>query len=633
MSAGPAPRSSHLSGRWLRTSAFALRLTVCFFFITLATTFVGVFEPNGIENVFLWTANGLLLAYLLLAPRWRWPAYLLCGFLAMELGSALIHEPWRVSLLFNVLNNLEVLIAALLMRGRSAQLPRFTDPGYLLRFIGFAVLTAPVLMASLYAGIAAFWPHGAPLDAFLKWTEADCLGIAIVTPIFVAIFQSDFRDGQWWRQSWTYLALTAAVSIAAFSQIRVPLVFLIYPLLVVVALHVDLGPAALALLEVAAVGSWFTGRGEGPFVAVGYIHNAGPSFHLQLFVVAGVFILYSISVVIERQKTTERRLQEIVTLHKLVTENSRDVIILADFHGHRSYVSASAESMAGWKREEILAHRSLEMVHPQDLPKAEAIVGELRSGSEGGLIEIRVRKKNGDYLWVEAALRVVRDPATGAPSGILNTVRDISERKRAEQQLQEAYRAVEAMAMTDGLTGLANRRHFDQYLGSEWRRAMRERQPLTLLMIDVDFFKPYNDTYGHTRGDSCLKQIAEACQDVVARPGDLVARFGGEEFTVILPNTASEGGWQVALEICEAVRRRKLPHRGNPGGIVTVSIGCATAVPQFGKHAFNLIEWADTALYKAKQNGRDQVCGGNRTEGNKEDGQIFALPKDAAKAG
>ena len=155
--------------------------------------------------------------------------------------------------------------------------------------------------------------------------------------------------------------------------------------------------------------------------------------------------------------------------------------------------------------------------------------------------ECRVESKRRILFGSRLHLRLVRDPETGAPSGILNVVRDVSERKQAEQKLQEAYNAVEALAITDALTGLANRRRFDQYLTSEWRRSMRNHQPLSLLMLDVDQFKSFNDTYGHQRGDNCLKQIAEACMDVVARPGDLVARFGGEEFVVVLPNTQNEG--------------------------------------------------------------------------------------------
>jgi diguanylate cyclase (GGDEF)-like protein/PAS domain S-box-containing protein len=372
--------------------------------------------------------------------------------------------------------------------------------------------------------------------------------------------------------------------------------------------------AAVALLEIATAGNWFTIRGQGPFHAQGFIHPVGPNILLQLYIVAGIFIIYCISVVMEQQKATERKLQEIVSLHRLVTDNSRDVIIVADFNGHQSYVSAASESMSGWKPEEVLARDSLDLVHSKDQNKAMAAVQELRSGAEGAMVECRVQMKTGGYIWVEACLRVVHDPETGIPIGILITVRDISERKRSEQELQGAYRAVETLALTDGLTGLANRRRFDQYLAAEWRRGLRDKLPLSLLMLDVDLFKEYNDTYGHQRGDSCLKQIAEACLDVVSRPGDLVARFGGEEFVVILPNTKSAGAMQVANEICEALRNRRLPHTGSLPGIITISIGCATLVPEFGKRAPQLIAMADHALYQAKRSGRNQVCLGKAIE-------------------
>jgi diguanylate cyclase (GGDEF)-like protein len=188
-------------------------------------------------------------------------------------------------------------------------------------------------------------------------------------------------------------------------------------------------------------------------------------------------------------------------------------------------------------------------------------------------------------------------------------VREITERKLAEQQLADAYRTVETLAVTDALTGLANRRRFDQCLATEWRRAMRDRKPLSLLLIDADFFKSYNDSYGHLRGDSCLKQIAEAALDVVARPGDLVARFGGEEFAAILPNTGKSGALQLACDICAVMRNRQLPHSFNPVGVVTVSVGCATLIPKLGKHAAHLIDCADKALYQAKRTGRNRACG------------------------
>jgi diguanylate cyclase (GGDEF)-like protein/PAS domain S-box-containing protein len=309
-----------------------------------------------------------------------------------------------------------------------------------------------------------------------------------------------------------------------------------------------------------------------------------------------------------------RELEKIAALHALVTENSRDVVIIADFSGHRKYVSSAALTMGGWNPEELVNQGSLELLHEDDKPMAADVFRKLRIDGEDATMECRARNQEGEYFWIESNLRLMRDPETGQPSGILNVVRDISERKKTEQRLQEAYSAVEALAITDALTGLANRRHFDQYLATEWRRSMRDRQPLSLLMLDADKFKAYNDTNGHQRGDNCLKQIAEACMDVVSRPGDLVARFGGEEFVVVLPNTENEGAMHVGNEICEALRNRRLPHSGNLSGVVTISAGCATQIPGFGKHATDLIEMADKALYKAKNNGRDQVCNGNLIE-------------------
>jgi diguanylate cyclase (GGDEF)-like protein len=151
---------------------------------------------------------------------------------------------------------------------------------------------------------------------------------------------------------------------------------------------------------------------------------------------------------------------------------------------------------------------------------------------------------------------------------------------------------------------------------------MREAIPLSLLILDADWFKSYNDTYGHPRGDSCLKQIAESALDVVTRPGDLVARIGGEEFAIILPNTPNQGATQVAELICASLRRRKLPHSTNPTGYVSISIGCATIIPNMGQHAGTLMQLVDEAHYAAKRAGRNQVCNANQ----------FALAQETVQA-
>ncbi|HEY1161318.1 MAG TPA: diguanylate cyclase [Terracidiphilus sp.] len=619
-SSGCSPVSR--SAPWLRKHAFAVRLAGCFLLVALATVFVG-FAP---ETNLIWVANGVLLAFLLLAARRRWAAYLAAGFAAQFAGGILVEPHWQTNLVLTVLNLIEVLICALLLRRRSVVPLRFTDPAYLLRFFAYGVLAGPLIAGVFYALFSAHWLHKDPLAAFLQWSAADTLGIAIATPACVAIFQTGFRSTASWRRHAICLGLFAAVTVASFAQGKLPLIFLVYPLLGLVLFFLGLSWAALGALFIAAVGSWYTIHNLGPFAWMRSASPIEPSILLQLFVAFGMLFIFAASVIIENQKATARRLQEIVALHNLVTENSRDAILIVDFDGYASYVSPAMERMIGWSPEEMREQGGGQgIVHPEDQAEIHRAVSELRAGAEGAMTEYRVRKRNGHYIWVEASLKTLRDPVTGISSGTLNIVRDISERKLAEKQLQDAYNAVEALAATDTLTGLANRRRFDQVFADEWRRGLRDRKPISLLMIDADLFKAYNDTYGHPRGDRCLKQIAEAALDVVVRPGDLVARFGGEEFAVVLPNTDSEGAIQVANEICEALRSRRLPHPGSPLGIMTLSAGCATLVPSFGQHSANLIELADEALYKAKRSGRNQVCSGNASNpaaGQPEDNRL-----------
>ncbi|MDY0107152.1 MAG: diguanylate cyclase [Giesbergeria sp.] len=174
-------------------------------------------------------------------------------------------------------------------------------------------------------------------------------------------------------------------------------------------------------------------------------------------------------------------------------------------------------------------------------------------------------------------------------------------------ELQALNQKLAALSMTDGLTGIANRRHFDQTLTTEWQRAQRNGQPLTLAMIDVDWFKAYNDHFGHLAGDECLRHIARVLAASVRRPGDLVARYGGEEFAFFAPATDSAGVVEIARNIQEALHQLALAHPGAPGGLVTVSIGVAALVPTPGEGPDVLLRRADAALYRAKSEGRNRI--------------------------
>lgn len=190
---------------------------------------------------------------------------------------------------------------------------------------------------------------------------------------------------------------------------------------------------------------------------------------------------------------------------------------------------------------------------------------------------------------------------TGKLVAVVETLRDMTTQKLAQDELQR-------LATCDGLTGVANRRSFDDTLNAEWRRATRESRALSLLMLDVDYFKHYNDTYGHQGGDECLKRVAGAMREVTKRPSDAVARYGGEEFAVVLPATDLSGAYIVAERIRAAVEKLAMPHaKSQVADHVTVSIGVASVLVSLDGVQANLVGAADAALYRAKMEGRNRV--------------------------
>ncbi|WP_343609691.1 diguanylate cyclase [Novosphingobium sp.] len=179
--------------------------------------------------------------------------------------------------------------------------------------------------------------------------------------------------------------------------------------------------------------------------------------------------------------------------------------------------------------------------------------------------------------------------------------------RKSQQELMEANFALQRLTNVDGLTGLSNRRYFEDYLETEWRQAARMKEPLSVLMIDIDHFKQYNDTYGHLAGDEVLRKVARAVQDTFRRPRDLTVRLGGEEFLVVLPATPHDQLAMLAQRAVQAVRGLDEPHKSSPvAGHVTISVGAASCVPDKDGEPYALVEVADKALYEAKHQGRDR---------------------------
>ena len=290
---------------------------------------------------------------------------------------------------------------------------------------------------------------------------------------------------------------------------------------------------------------------------------------------------------------------------RLLAEHSIDLIVAVDADLAIRYASPATNRMLGTEPCALHGRTLAELLAPEDRAAfiARHFTQAARRGAGPDLF--RALRVDGSTLWVEA--RVASLPPGNGLGDYLVTLRDADQRKRYEDALGTANAELSALASTDALTGLPNRRQFDATLHKEWYRALRDAAPLALLMIDVDRFKTLNDRYGHPVGDAFLSRVGRVIRDNVRRAGDMAARYGGEEFAVVLPGTGSGG----AIEIAEVIRRavaacdtRSIVAGGHP---LSVSIGVAVMVPLAGGGSAALVHSADAALYQAKRLGRNRV--------------------------
>jgi diguanylate cyclase (GGDEF)-like protein/PAS domain S-box-containing protein len=559
----------------------------------------------------LWPANGLLLGVLLCAPRRHWPTYLIAGF-AVDFGiniSLSLHFSlsWWIAAYLALCNMLEVGLGAVLLYRTISPEPDLTQRRQLVNLLLYGVVLAPAV-AAVFAQFHTTQEHSQPLFTAIKyWFTADALGIAVMTPLYLSFNQRVRLSGRSRLEVAGLLTMLFGVALAVFWQTRFPCLFLLMPVLLLLGVRLRLAGSAIGLLLISIVGGYFTVAGHGPFALIPTNSAISRELALQFFIAVAMLMLYIIEVVIAERERLQDSLMGSETRFRLLAEASNDVIVLSELSGERRYVSPAITTLLGWRPQELLGRDYRQIVHPDDIPKLAILLEKCREGKPVENLCYRCLKKDGSYLWMEANIRLYRDEASGKPVGFVNVVRDISSRKAAELELSRAYSVVASMAMSDSLTGIANRRQFDDTMERELRRAMRDRSMLSLLMIDVDHFKSYNDLYGHVMGDECLRQIAIAAQDVLQRTSDLFARYGGEEFVAVLPNTDSRGAQLVAEQIRSAVELCRLPHAGNLHGVVTISIGCATEILNPDSVGNPLLHAADAALYEAKSAGRNRV--------------------------
>jgi diguanylate cyclase (GGDEF)-like protein/PAS domain S-box-containing protein len=302
----------------------------------------------------------------------------------------------------------------------------------------------------------------------------------------------------------------------------------------------------------------------------------------------------------KKRSRAEGQLREREARYRILAENAGDIVLQFEPDGSFKYASPAAERVLGWTEASLLGRRCVELVHVEDRALVEQTFDELAHASSERTLTYRMQKSDLSYAWVETLFRRVSADAGSAPE-IVAGLRNVTRRKELEEELREVNRKLASLATTDGLTGLSNRRAFDQLL-----RQHGHDGNLTLMMIDVDHFKLFNDSFGHVKGDECLREVARVIGEQVRDANGFPARYGGEEFAVVLPQTGEDAAAGVAAAIHGNIARLAIAHPASGTAYITLSIGIAHKASE-STDIWEVVRDSDLALYRAKRLGRNRT--------------------------
>lgn len=271
------------------------------------------------------------------------------------------------------------------------------------------------------------------------------------------------------------------------------------------------------------------------------------------------------------------------------------------------YIGPQIEELLGWSQESWASAQDwIDRIHEDEREMSAHTCIDLCDKGIDHELDYRALTADGEYVWVRDVIHVIRKD--GVTTELVGFMFDITERKQMEEELQAANKKLEALSYQDGLTGVANWRLYDHTLEREWAHAVRNSAALSLIVIDIDHFKEYNDRFGHLKGDECLKRVAETLQKVVSRSTDLIARYGGEEFVLLLPDTGHEDAVDIAERCRLSVLELAIDHpTSSVGDLLTISAGVSCALPTVKDDRVSLFAAADRMLYEAKRSGRNSV--------------------------
>lgn len=297
-------------------------------------------------------------------------------------------------------------------------------------------------------------------------------------------------------------------------------------------------------------------------------------------------------------------------VYRTLLESTRAIPWRIDWATMRfTYIGPQIEALLGWSPSSWLTVNDwAARIHEEDRQQTvDFCVAQSQQGVDHEA-DYRALTRDGDHVWIRDVVHVVRRP-DGSVDSLVGFMFDITARKQAEDKILQLQRELEVLSYRDSLTNVANRRMFDAMYPVEWAKARAIGEPLSLIMIDIDYFKQYNDRYGHLQGDECLRRVAQAMDGGASRSRDLCARFGGEEFVLLLPVTDEEAARNVAERCRKLLASNEIPHASSGvGRIVTVSMGVGTIVPGAQDDPDVFLDRIDRRLYQAKSAGRDRIC-------------------------
>lgn len=318
--------------------------------------------------------------------------------------------------------------------------------------------------------------------------------------------------------------------------------------------------------------------------------------------------IHSVGKDIDARVNAEKSMKDSEARYRLLAENSTDMVFQLDADMVFRYVSPACVDILGYDVSELIGSDFARLIHPDDkdgIPEASNASGSGQARRHTAIH--RCLHRDGHYVWGEIQLRMVQGMQAGSACETVGTLRDFTERKQMEDQLREANSRLTRIAATDGLTGLLNRRAFDAALAREFGEAQARGGDMGLILADVDWFKAYNDHYGHPAGDECLQKVSAVLGDVEKEFGYPVARYGGEEFCIIVPGADENTAFLIAERLRLAVAGIGIRHDASPMLTTTVSLGVASLKGSGASASGELVDIADRALYDAKRSGRNTI--------------------------